>query len=81
VQYINTGSGPLNDVAVFSVSGSGGQSSSVKITHWDRWQFSDVFQVIKPADGSWTLNTLTGIDGGPVVVAVSPVNELPISVV
>jgi hypothetical protein len=53
----------------------------VKITHWDRWQFSDVFQVIKPADGSWTLNTLTGIDGGPVVVAVSPVNELPISVV
>jgi pimeloyl-ACP methyl ester carboxylesterase len=81
VQYFNTGSGPLNDVAVFSVSGSGVQSSSVKITHWDRWQLSDVFQVIKPADGTWSLNTLTGIDGGPVVVTVSPANELPISVV
>ena len=81
VWYSNTGSGPQNDVAVFSVSGSDGQSSSVKVTHWDQWQFSDVFQVIKPANGTWSLNTLTGIDGGLVVVAVSPVNELPISVV
>jgi hypothetical protein len=81
VWYSNTGSGPLSDVAVFSVSGSDGQSSSVKVTHWDRWQFSDVFQVIKPADGRWSLSTLTGVDGGPVVVAVSPANELPISVV
>ena len=81
VLYSNTGSGPLNDVAVFSVSGSDGQSSSVKVSHWDQWRFSDVFQVIKPANGGWSLNTLTGIGGGPVVVTVSPADELPISVV
>ena len=80
-QYFNTGSGPLNDIAVFSVTGSGGQSSSVKITHWDQWRLSDVFQVIKPADGRLSLASWPDIGGGPVVVAVSPVDELPLSVV
>ena len=79
-QYFNTGSGPMNDVAVFSVTGSDGKSSSMTITHWDQWQVSDVFQVIKPADGRWSLDAWTDIDG-PVVVVVSPADEIPLSVV
>jgi len=78
-QYYNTGSGPSNDIAVFSVTGAGGKSSSVSITNWDRWQVTDVFQVIKPADGRWTLDVWTDIERGP-VVAVSPANEIPLSV-
>ena len=79
-QYYNTGTGLRNDIAIFSVTGSGGQSSSVKITNWDQWQVSDVFQVIKPADGRWSLDAWTDINGGPVVV-VSPADEIPLSVV
>ncbi|MGV1086720.1 MAG: Calx-beta domain-containing protein [Mycobacterium sp.] len=70
-----------NDTAVFSISGLKGESSSVTITHWDQWQLSDVFQVIKPAGGDWSLDTWTGINGGPVMMAASPANELPLSVV
>jgi hypothetical protein len=77
-QYFNTGSGTQNDVAVFSVTGLGGKSSSVKITHWDLWQVSDVFQLVKPAGGQWSVDSWTGIDRGS--VAVSPANELPLSV-
>ena len=47
------------DTAVFSVTGTGGARSSVTITGWDTWQVSDIFQVIKPADGQWTLDTWT----------------------
>lgn len=77
-QYSNTGSGPLNDTAVFSVTAADGKSSSVTITHWDRWQVTDVFQVIGPADGQWSLEQWT-VDNGPVVAA-SPVDEVPLSV-
>ena len=77
--YSNTGSGALNDTAVFSVTGADGKSSTVTIIHWDQWQISDVFQVISPADGQWTLNQWT-IDSGPVVAA-TPANEIPLSVV
>ena len=70
-------SGIGNDTAVFSVTGADGKSSSVTVTHWDQWQISDAFQVISPADGSWTLTNLK-IEG-PVVV--TPVDEVPLSVV
>ena len=72
-QYSGTG----NDTAVFSVTGADGKSSSVTVTHWDQWQIGDAFQVISPADGSWTLTNLK-IEG-PVVV--TPVDEVPLSVV
>ncbi len=78
-QYYNSGTGPSNNIAVFSVTGTGGKSSSVTITNWDRWQVTDVFQVIKPADGRWTLDVWTDIERGP-VVAVSPADEIPLSV-
>ncbi|MFM9032749.1 MAG: Calx-beta domain-containing protein [Mycobacterium sp.] len=79
-QYSNSGSGPRNDTAVFSVTGADGKSSSVTVTHWDQWQINDVFQVISPADGQWSLNHWT-IENGPVVVEPTPVDEVPLSVV
>lgn len=68
----------VNDTAVFSVTGVGGKSSSVTITHWDRWQVSDIFQVIKPANGRWTLDAWTDIDRG--AVRTPPAGEIPLSV-
>jgi hypothetical protein len=74
--YTNSGSG---DTAVFSVTGADGSSSSLTVTHWDKWQVSDVMQVIKPADGRWGLDIWTGIERGP-IVSVGPANEVPLSV-
>ncbi|MBU3750544.1 MAG: hypothetical protein FGM52_08840 [Mycobacterium sp.] len=78
-KYLSTGAGPLNDTAVFSVTGADGKSSSVTVTGWDRWQVSDVLQVIKPADGRWTLDVWTDIERGPMIAA-SPAGEVPLSV-
>jgi len=77
--YYSSGPARSNDVAVFSVTGAGGQSSSVTITSWDTWQVSDVFQVIKPADGQWSIDVWPDIERGPVVAA-SPANAVPLSV-
>jgi hypothetical protein len=76
--YFSSIAGPVHDTAVFSVTGVGGKSSSVTVTHWDRWQVSDIFQVIKPANGRWTLDAWTDIDRG--VVVSPPVGEIPLSV-
>ncbi len=76
-RYFSTDSS--TDTAVFSVTGAGGKSSSVTITHWDKWQVSDIFQVIKPAEGHWTLDAWTDIQRGPVVAA-TPAEVIPLSV-
>jgi hypothetical protein len=68
-----------NDIAVFSVTGSNGRSSSVTVRGWDKWQISDVLQVIKPADGRWTLEGWTDIERDPSVV-VGPADQIPLSV-
>jgi hypothetical protein len=69
-----------NDIAVFSVTGTNGKSSSVTVRGWDQWQISDVLQVIKPADGRWTLDVWTDIERDPAVV-VGPAEQIPLSVV
>lgn len=74
--YSNTGP---SSTAVFSVTGPDGKASTVTITHWEQWQVSDVFQVIRPSQGRWTLAPWTDIQRGP-LVAESPANEIPLSV-
>ena len=77
--YISSASGTANTTAIFSVTGAAGQSSSVTVTNWDQWQVSDIMQVIRPSQGRWNLDVWTDIERGP-VVAVSPANEIPLSV-
>ncbi len=61
------------------MTGAGGKSSSVTVTNWDKCQVSDVFQVIKPADGRWSVNAWGNLTRGPVAAAM-PADEVPLSV-
>jgi hypothetical protein len=60
--------------AIFSVTGSNNQTSSVTIENWDRWQLTDIFQINKPSNGRWSLSPWTDINPGP-LLSVSPNNQ------
>ena len=64
VNYYDLNTDGINEKAVFSIV-NGAFTSSVTIENWDLWQPSNVFQVIKPADGRWSLSAWTDLDPGP----------------